>query len=303
MRIEEVRGLPVRDRFLYWIRERHAIYLRRKAGMPKPWSDDEIFRNWSFTNPYRENDKVTRWYKEHLREPLADDPGILFATIAFRWFNWPPTGELLLGGNHMEGWHESWDRRNLLVDWDLPTALARLHCQHDTRDVQVFTGAYNISNAGSKRPKIEQVCDRYVRHAWHRAPSMVGAIKGGHLHDAHRFLSELEGMGGSGFMAAQVVCDLKYTYLLEGAPDWWSWCSPGPGSMKGLNRLLGFPPEKGWKPEPFRAEVNQLRERVTNSLPKHPPFHAQDLQNCLCEFFKYETVLAGGRAKRRYAGT
>ena len=42
MKIKEVKRLKPVDRLIYWIRERHNIYLRRKAGKPKPWTDDEI---------------------------------------------------------------------------------------------------------------------------------------------------------------------------------------------------------------------------------------------------------------------
>ncbi len=51
MLITDVLKLTPLERFLYLDRERHAIYLRRRAGMPKPWTDDEILQNYCFTNP------------------------------------------------------------------------------------------------------------------------------------------------------------------------------------------------------------------------------------------------------------
>ena len=49
------------ERFCYWINERHAIYQKRAKGQPAPWTDDPILRDYKFTNPFRENDRVTVW--------------------------------------------------------------------------------------------------------------------------------------------------------------------------------------------------------------------------------------------------
>jgi hypothetical protein len=84
MLVSKVSSLSTEARFLYWIRERHSIYLRRKAGKPKPWTDDAILQNYFFTNPYRENDKTTVWFRETIREPLRNDPRVLMATVIFQ---------------------------------------------------------------------------------------------------------------------------------------------------------------------------------------------------------------------------
>lgn len=88
------------ERFLYWIKERHTIHLKREAGYPKPWTQDKLLRDWFFTNPYRENDKVTRWFRDNIRNRMSHDPHVGFTTVAFRWFNYIPTGYYLVTGNH-----------------------------------------------------------------------------------------------------------------------------------------------------------------------------------------------------------
>ena len=116
MRIAEVLTLTPPERFVYWIRERHSIHLKRQAGAPKPWTDDEILQSNFFTNPYRENDKTTAWFRTHVREPLRTDPAVILATVIFRWFNLISTGEVLMSGG----------ASNLLLDWSEDEALARL---------------------------------------------------------------------------------------------------------------------------------------------------------------------------------
>ena len=82
----------------YWIYERHRIHLIKSTS--KPWTLDPILRNYFFTNPFRENDKVTKWFAENIREPLRRYPEVLFATIAFRWYNHIEMGAELLTASH-----------------------------------------------------------------------------------------------------------------------------------------------------------------------------------------------------------
>jgi hypothetical protein len=288
MLITQVAKLSAEERFLYWVGERHQVYLRKQAKKPKPWTDDEVLQMVYFTNPYREHDKVTAWYRQHIREPLQRDPEVVFATICFRWFNWIPTGQLLRD-------------TKLLVDWDCRRAVAVLTAYRNS-GYQVFTGAFNISNSGSRKPKVNRVCEDYVTPAWKRDFSgEMGRLERLSLAELHGEFSQLPGLGGSGFMAAQVVCDLKYTPFWSQAGDWWTWCSPGPGSRRGLAILLDN--DRRLSTQDFLIEVNKLRVKTGKMLVDLSPLHAQDVQNCLCEFGKYERARTeGGKARRKYNG-
>ena len=82
--------------FLKFAHERHEIYLRRTAGRPKPWTRDPILQTYSFTNVYRELDRVTIWVREHIREPFADHPHLWFMLCMASQINWPETLEELI---------------------------------------------------------------------------------------------------------------------------------------------------------------------------------------------------------------
>ena len=56
-----------------FVRERYRILLQRRAGKPKPWTADRVLQEHYFTNVFREDDKTTVWFREHIREPLRDD--------------------------------------------------------------------------------------------------------------------------------------------------------------------------------------------------------------------------------------
>lgn len=76
-------------------RERHAIYLRRRAGRPKPWTNDPVLQNYKITNVFRELDRTTTWIRTHVRDPLYDNILALPAVALARWFNLIPTLETI----------------------------------------------------------------------------------------------------------------------------------------------------------------------------------------------------------------
>lgn len=306
MKIEEVKKLSPLDRFCYWVGERHRIYLRRKAGQNRPWTDDEILQSQFFTNPYRENDKVTVWFRENVREPLRNDPRVLMATVIFRWFNLPITAAVLIGkGNFPE-------KPNLLLEWDAKEALKRLSLVR-AGGGQIFTGAYMINSPAGK-PKLEAIIERITK-VWERREALLDhfipsrTITGGglSLQEAHNLLQGFDGLGG--FMAYEIVCDLRYTYLLENTPDKLTWCNPGPGAVRGLYRILGRDFPKGNNatsppvPKDWAEQTQKLLRTMQERFPNFPDFEMRECEMSLCEADKYERLLWGdGKSKRKYNG-
>ena len=293
MKIAEVKKLPPLERYLYFVRERDQILKKRRAGFPKPWTNDEILQTQYFTNVRREDDKVTIWFKDNIRGPLQDDPMVVFATIAFRWFNWIPTGEQLLK-------YPTNTPCGAFTDWNLQAVLSRLHGLKE-HGAQIFTGAFNISNSGSTKPKIDRVCEDYIQPVWEQKDRLYTRIQDvNSMSQAFAILNNLPGLGGSGFMAGQVVCDLAYTHVLANAPDWHTWCSWGPGSKRGMNRVFGEHEDYAMPRAIWDRNLLYLMELTKKRLKLD--LHARDVQNCLCEFGKYERGLEGTRLKRRYNG-
>jgi hypothetical protein len=299
MLIEEVGKLEPIERFLYWVKERHKIFIKKSRGLPPPWTDDEILQNYFFTNCYRENDKVTMWFRENVRGPLQEDPRVVFATICFRWFNYIPTGEILLG----EGLEDS---SCLLTNWDLEETIYRLGLMKEAGE-KVFTGAFNISNSGSRKPKINRVCEDYIQPVWQDLEEILDfcntMVRGGSsMQCLHRYLMQYPGLRGSGFMAYEIVCDLRYTWVLRDAPDKLTWSNPGPGAKRGLNRLLGRPldtPVKDW-PQQSQKLLAICQKRLGRTM---PPFEMREVEHSLCEWDKNERArLQDGHMKRRYNG-
>jgi hypothetical protein len=293
VKIEQVKKLSPLERFLYWISERHAIALRRKAGQSKPWTDDEILQSVFFTHPYREMDKTTVWFRENVRDLLRYSPEVFFATVCFRWFNLISTGEVLI-------------RHELLTDWNEQYAVEVLEKLRE-EGKQIFTGAFMI-NSPPREPKLEAICRR-INNVWEHREHITTRwdANEGCMEAMHDTLTTFDGMGG--FMAYEVVCDLRYTYLLENAPDTCTWCNVGPGARRGLYRVKGVDYPKGDNssaPKPLPNEMEEMRNLLTVTrlaLPNLPAMEMREIEMSLCEVDKYERILWGdGRVKRIYQG-
>jgi hypothetical protein len=80
------------QQLLNFITERESIRRKREAGLPFPWTDNPILRDYKFCNISREHDAVTKGVGALYREPHKDDPDLWFAlVVARRAVNWPDT--------------------------------------------------------------------------------------------------------------------------------------------------------------------------------------------------------------------
>ena len=271
---------------LRFILERHAIYRRRQEGLPKPWTRDKILQQYRFCNVYRELDTVTTWIAKAWREPHKDDPDLWFAMCVARLVNWPDTLVVL---RYPIPWHpqhfiEVLERRKGLGE-------------------KVFTGAYMIHAGPDNIGKARYLAAEVLSPLW-QDREKVRPVEDDRLSDFYTRLSGYKDMGS--FMTGQVVADVKYVRPLLCAKDWWAWATPGPGSQRGLNRVMGNDVKAPWKRTDWQKCLGKLQEKINKKVTEagFPKLHAQDIQNCCCEWDKYERVRLGeGRPRSLYDGT
>lgn len=256
------------ERFVYWISERERIR-KRKEAKKTPFTQDPILRKYRFCSVKREDDRVTRWVATNWRR--VDDPYVWHAMIIARFINWPAT---LKYCEYPEPWPMRADNfSNRLKEME-------------SCGSRIFTGAYIVSTNGATGSKVDHVL-RLFERSWDDLHKKIHKQK-----TCQAFYETLRSVNGIGsFMAAQVVADVKYTDMLRKAPDWMDFVAPGPGSQRGLNRILGYELHAQWNNDSFQKALLQLRKDAAKLLPFVGTLHLQDLQNCLCEFDKYERVL------------
>lgn len=271
--------------FLWWIQERHAIHLRRQSGAKRPWTTSVVLQENFFTNPYRENDKTTVWFRETVRDPLRNDPAVLMATVIFRRFNYIPTGEIL------------W-RSGLLEDWD-PGLCIKMLSGLD----KVFTGAFMISSPNGKQ-KLPEIC-RMITAQWDSRYRILDAIL--KCNTLQGSWEALKSEHHKGLMPYEVVTDLRHTLLLKSATDIDTWAYFGPGGQRGMSRILGLTVD-GADPTSLDQETclthaPELLRVTREALPHMPHFEMREIEHSLCEYDKFERVREGGRSKRKFDGT
>ena len=286
--------------FVYWVKEREEIRVKKETGVPKPWTNDPIFQTYKFCNVRREDDTVSRWITANWIKPNDPHPNMWFAMIVARLFNWPPTLDILGFPNFNS------DESNVanFADWK-DRARHKLKYLRDERKEKVFTGAYLVSTNGVKMDKIDYILDRVLTPIWEkgRSPTNLKSVlaDGGllTLEEYWNHLRQFDGLGS--FMAGQVIADLKFTSDLKDAPDWWTWAPLGPGSIRGLNRYHGRPVDKSLSQNQGLREIREAQRLIEEKLDWFLPAH--NIQNCFCEFDKYLRVKNNeGRPRSLYPG-
>ena len=282
MLLDAVRRLTPVERFHYWIQEREAVRLKKEAGQPPPWTDDPILQSYRFTNVRRMDDKVSRWLLDHWYRPFRDHPHLLVAAALARFFNQPRTlaeiTDLVFAPR---------------VEWTkIKRRVVRLR---DGGGGPIFNAAYMVR--GNDGPdKITSVVDHNVRPLTRDPPAVDSAS----LERTWTALAARYGFGS--FMAGQVVADLRWAVTGEWA-DRDRWAPLGPGSRRGLNRLLGRPPETPVTQPQFEQELVTVMHGCLDVLPPTLTvrLEAMDYQNCLCEYDKAcRAWFDEGRPKQLY---
>ena len=280
------------DRYRYWQIEREKIRFKKEnLGEDPPWTDDPILQEFKFCQVFREDDRTTRWFAKHIREPLRDDPKVLMATVIFRWFNLINTGRTLL-------------EHDLLLNWDRKKAIEEI-----TKQPKWITGSYIIKTP-NRMDKVTGVAE-CISHMWSDRNYLISALltcvanEESSLEDTWNLLRDYPYMGP--FMAYEVVTDLRWTHFLENADDILTWANAGPGAMRGLNRLTGRDLSFSQRSHDWNKEMNDLYEVMTKESPriwfnrKDLPYEMREIEGGLCEFDKYSRILKGeGRTRSIY---
>jgi hypothetical protein len=294
-------------RFFAYACERHTVYLKRRKLMPRPWTKDPILQQYRFTNVFRELDKTTVWFREHVRDRLRDKPEVMLATVMFRLLNRIEVGEAIFnqlefdGGSAFDLYRHSGDIR------DIKRAIK----QFCGKRGPYTTGAYIISSPPGY-PKLDgmmRVIDGFAKGryqftsggsaiTWRETAEMLlGSKKSFSLESTWEWFRQFDYFGS--FHSYEIVTDLRHTALLDRAPDIMKWANVGPGARRGANRVMGYDKDAR------ELKLDDVVEVMVALLHKSrdpklwptgrdwPKWEMRDVEHTLCEFDKYERVRNG----------
>lgn len=271
------------------------IKVRERARLAKEWDGERVEHNldpikvqqdpiislYRFCNVRREDDRVTKFVRQWCAR-WAGDKNQWFCFVVARLFN----NEATLTD---------------IVKWVIPfkpePMRAKLH-ERQRNGFKNFNAAYIVSTNGVAMDKVDYLIDHVLTPIWAARKNLRFKSS---LGEWHGRLTAHKGMGS--FIAAQVIADAKYEDPALKATDWRTFAASGPGSRRGLNRVCGFPVAQPWKEDEWYDKLHDLYEQLLPRLPEYlqHDLHCQDLQNCLCEYDKYERARTGeGRPKQKY---
>jgi thymidylate kinase len=267
----------------YWkfAAERQAIFFRRLAGKPSPWTSDPVLREYKFTNAYRASDRVSQYLIKNVIYKGDQTPDELFFRILlFKFFNKVATWELLtkeLG--HLSFADYSFQRYETILSRAIEAG------------TRIYSAAYIMPSGGastvSRRKHhmhlklLQQMMHDELPARLVDVPSMKGAFE---------LLRSYQSIGD--FLAYQFVTDLNYSPLLNFSEM--DFVVPGPGARDGIRKCFA---ELGGlnESELIRVVVDrQQAEFERQGLTFHSlwgrPLQLIDCQNLFCEVDKYARV-------------
>ena len=290
---EEVKFIPEQlDIYFYWLHERERIRMLKEDALEEPpWTYDEILQKYKFCQVFREDDRTTRWFRTHIRDPLMDSHDVFMATVIFRWFNYIETGRTLL-------------KHNLLRNWDRKKAIEEI-----TKQNKWVTGAF-IVKTPNRMDKVTGVAE-CVSHMWRDKQYLIDALEMKReegkpsLEYTWELLRDYPYMGP--FMSYEVVTDLNYTSVLPKPTDRRHWANAGPGAKRGLNRIYDRELKKNLRPNIANHEMRTLLAQADEYFLDIENFPVSELdmrtiEHSLCEWDKYERIRLGqGRPRSRFS--
>jgi hypothetical protein len=265
---------------VHYLNERELIRLKRVRGEPGPWTKDSILNRYKFTNIMRSNDRTTQWLKKHWYDPnRGADPQMIAMNCAIaRYFGSIEFCEVI-------GFQQRWDPKYLI-----DVATIRLQ-----RGQKVFTGAYIITNAGSRDPKQNVVVCQFLTPLRYQLEKLLELCEQNRWQPVAEYLQRQPGIGA--FMSKEIALDMMLTPLLENATDKLTWSPAGPGAIRGLNRLHDRPLQAPMSQSKALGEMTDLLGMLSTNrcFASYMPiigveYGVTDLQFSLCELDKYLRV-------------
>ncbi|KXN92701.1 hypothetical protein AN958_06979 [Leucoagaricus sp. SymC.cos] len=288
------------DTFWRFAAERKVLDDRRRAGEPRPWTEDKILQTYHFCNTFRVLDRLSQFIIREVIEKGSQKPEELaFRIILFNLFTKIETWELLRDQVGPLRW-ETYDRDKYVAVLHNTKALG----------MPLYTGAFQ-----KPAPKFENI-DGYVNHLILLEVLMDNEIHykcmhAWHMADVYEYLVSFPSMGE--FATYQLMLNLSYSKLLNFHRN--DFVVPGPGASSGLIKMFSKSTMTAginadphfeievirWLTDTQKYHFERLGLKPPGLGPKDLPMDVADIEHTLCEVDKYARVahpnVQGGRRR------
>ena len=218
-----------------WVTDRYAVHLRKDIqGLPAPWTDNPIIREYRFTNVRREHDKETRWVIENICKADMTEANKWMNLILFRMINKSETCR-----NFMPIDFEN-------VNW----VKLREYVENAPEGYVFFTNAFKTSGVKGAAAKALGHTSAF-KDKEHGVPPLISVVQYckelydheeiihniGNCVNAQQVFQALQSVPGIGyFLAYQIFVDM--TYCPESLWSENEFVVAGPGARRGLDLVF-----------------------------------------------------------------
>lgn len=241
------------ERQMIW----HKRFIEKK---PSPWTEDDIFRDYKFTNVYRELDRSSQW---QIKNIIVDNDmtleNYIWKIMVFRYFNNPETFEF---AKSTRGWEQGIPD---LEDYNPEEFLDMLK---DVRDsgAKPFTNAYYI-NSGAAPGKTRDYCYSHVTlmHLKENVVKLIKIVKNAKSpEEIIKYIKTFP--SASDFIAHEFYQDFTYIPKYSNRGNFMSFdqndfTNVGPGASLGLRLIFPSMDKKNWE-----WGVRMLRDLAEDEL-------------------------------------
>jgi thymidylate kinase len=267
----------------YWrfAAERQAIFFRRLAGKPQPWTKDPVLMQYKFTNAYRASDRVSQYLIRHVIYEGDQSPEELFFRILlFKFFNKIETWELLTSNLGRISFADySFERYDSIL----------------TRAIEgskrIYSAAYIMPSGGPSAVSARKhhvhlkLLEQMIRD---ELPARLVDIPS--MKKAFELLRSYQTIGD--FLAYQFVTDLNYSPLMNFSEM--DFVVPGPGARDGIRKcfrdLGGLNESEIIRVVTDRQQAEFERQGLAFQSLWGRPLQLIDCQNLFCEVDKYARI-------------
>ena len=274
-----IKRQEIYDLYWYFAYERQNIFLRKKDGFEKPWTDDVILREYKFCNSYRVNDRVSQYLLKNViyNGKKYSESDMIFRIILFKLFNKESTWEVLI--NHFG---------DVTLDNFNRSEYSKVLESEISKGNSIYNDAY-ISCA-NKAFGYDRKHDNHLAlldKMFNEDKMQNKILRCKTMEEAFNIIKSYPLIGN--FMAYQLVTDINYSEAVNFRED--EFTVAGPGSHRGIKKCFTSKGKMSDEDIIRYMYIHQDEEfkrlgydfkRIMNR-----PLQLIDCQNIFCELDKY----------------
>ncbi len=276
-----IKRQDVYDLYWYFAAERQNIFIKKKNGLPPPWTNDSILQEYKFCNSYRVNDRVSQYLLRNVIYPKNannyTNADIIFRILLFKLFNKESTWELL---------------EKSIGDISLKTFNLDIYSKvlenAISNGIKIYNDAY-ISCA-TKAFGYDRKHDNHLallNKIFNEDKAHISILNAKSMEEAFNVLKSYPLIGN--FMAYQLVTDINYSACVNWSED--EFTVAGPGSHRGIKKCFiskGKLSDEDIIRYMYEHQSEEFKRLNLNFIKiGNRPLQLIDCQNIFCELDKY----------------